>query len=434
MRWYIQDAGVHDFTAGTGGNSGAADAEIAEREEALAQKEKDLAAKEAEQKLLAEQLNTKEKELEEQARSKVKTTDDASRAEKEWADKLADLQHQLDAVRANERDVASKEAEIEKIRQQNDDKTAELWRREQELLQQETAANSDLDRVKAENSNLKQETTRLKKQLDDGRKSSAPKTTEAVEAQELAKLRTENRRLRDLIVDNALKAQDSNRTVDSAPTTKPKQTPRYSTASLSSPQINQSTVSPSPKQIPQSTVSPSSPQINQSTVSLSSPQSNQLNVSPSSPQPVPTRKTGATAPIRTHADGTASPRPSANSSNPIDPSPTASSKASVKPQPTKSVASSKPAAATPKPNEVEQSKEENDRPKQQTAHTQKGRKGLYELPNGANTSPKIVAGPGSKKGSKGQGADEDAIVFNCGHVVHPPPRKLERRVLGIMYE
>jgi len=455
MRWYIQEAGVHDITTGTGGSDGSSGQEAAEKEKALSEKEKvvaekekslaekeqTIAAKEAEQKTQADQLTAKEKELEEQAKAKTETSNDASHPEKEWTDKLADLQRQLDGLRGKEREVASKEAEAQKVRQQNDDKTAELQRREEELKQQNTTATGDADKLKTENSDLKQEMARLKKQLEDSRKPSAPEDSQGVDSQELARLKVENRRLRDLFVDHILKAQDSDRGAAPTPTKAPITSTPAATAPASAPK----------------------------SVSFATPPSEQT-----APKPVPARRNGPAVHDRPHVNGSASPKPSANTSKPSAQPSAATDKPDRKQQPVKSTASTKPSASsqqvselehqpsatTDKPNskpqpvkptastkasssslqlsELEQLKQENNRLKQQAEQSQKekGHKGRSELPNGANAGPKVIARPNSQKGaaSKGQGADEDAIVFNCGHVVHPPPRKLERRVLGIMYE
>ncbi|GAB7346299.1 hypothetical protein MBLNU457_5021t1 [Dothideomycetes sp. NU457] len=452
MRWYIQEAGVHDFTTGAGGSdasSGADFAEkekalserenaLAEKEKALAEKEQSIAAKEADQKTQADQLTAKEKELEEQAKAKTEISDDASQAEKEWTDKLADLQRQLDGLREKEREMASKEVEVQKVRQQNDDKTAELQRKEKELQQQTATTTEDMDKLRDENSDLKQEAARLKKQLEDARKPSTPNAPQAVDSQDSARLKDENRRLRDLFVDHVLKAQDSDRGAASTPSKSPLA----------------STPAAAPASAPKS-------------VSFAAPSPEET-----APKPVPARRNGSAVHDRPHANGTASPKPSANTSRPLKQPSAATDKSSSKPQPVKSAAKPSPSSqqaselehqqssATDKPNsksqpvksaasarplpsspqvsELDQVKQENNRLKQHAEQSQKekGGKGRSELSNGANGSPKVIARPNWQKGaaSKNQGADEDAIVFNCGHVIHPPPRKLERRVLGIMYE
>ncbi|KAF1351946.1 hypothetical protein BDV97DRAFT_397007 [Delphinella strobiligena] len=233
--WYLVDAKASGFkpqgytATGQGEEFQKREAALAEKEQALkeveqreaqlAEKEQRFAAQEAAQKQLADQLATKEKELAELRDSTLKTSDDSSAGEKDLASKATDLQNQLDALRARERDLAAKEAaaseqekQVQKREVELADKQSHIEQALKELQQCASSKNGDSETWKAENDQLKQRIQDLQRQLHDAQESSASPCTHGalVDSEEVSKLRDENARLRDLIV-QALQSHESQR-------------------------------------------------------------------------------------------------------------------------------------------------------------------------------------------------------------------------------
>lgn len=191
--------------------------EVEQREAALAEKEQNFAAQEAAQKQLADQLATKEKELTELRDSTLTTNDDSSTGEKDLASKASDLQNQLDALRERERDLAAKEAAASEQEKQVQNRESELADKQshieqalKELQQSATDGNDDSETWKAENDQLKQQIQDLQTQLHAAQESSASPCTHVEDSEEVSKLRDENARLRDLIM-QALQSHETQR-------------------------------------------------------------------------------------------------------------------------------------------------------------------------------------------------------------------------------
>lgn len=193
--------------------------EVEQREAALAEKEQKVAAQEAAQKQHADQLATKEKELTDLRDSTLKTSDDSSSGEKDLASKADDLQNQLDALRERERDLAAKEAAASEQEKQVQNRESELADKQshveqvlKELQKSATDGNDDSETWKAENDQLKQQIQDLQTQFHAAQESSASPCTHGPleDSEEVSKLRDENARLRDLIV-QALQSHESQR-------------------------------------------------------------------------------------------------------------------------------------------------------------------------------------------------------------------------------
>jgi hypothetical protein len=57
-----------------------------------------------------------------------------------------------------------------------------------------------------------------------------------------------------------------------------------------------------------------------------------------------------------------------------------------------------------------------------------------EVSKTANMSKPRDKNAGRDVGDKKTDGDKDAIRFDCGHVVYPPPRKLRRKMIGMLYD
>jgi hypothetical protein len=136
MLWYLKDANAPGFSPKEWKSSSISQGEdLKAREEALTKKEQETATKEAEQQKFADQLSAKEKELKELQQSTTKPGN-----EKAAGQAQADLQRQLDDLRAKERNSAANEAAIVE--------------REKQALKREAELKKKAAKLKAENARL----------------------------------------------------------------------------------------------------------------------------------------------------------------------------------------------------------------------------------------------------------------------------------------
>jgi hypothetical protein len=139
LLWYIKDANAPGFSPKEWKSiSTAQGGDLKEREEAVTKKEQEIAAKEAEQKTLVDQLAAKEKLLNEQQQSATKPDNEDSAGQAQ-----ADLQRQLEDLRAKERDFAANEAAAAE--------------REKQALKRERELKKNAAKLKAENARLAEE-------------------------------------------------------------------------------------------------------------------------------------------------------------------------------------------------------------------------------------------------------------------------------------
>jgi hypothetical protein len=146
LLWYIQDANAAGFSPKEWKSASAPQGDdLKQREDEIAQKEQDLVAKEAEQKKFADQLAEKEKKLNELQKPATKPGPEKSAGKAQ-----ANLQRQLDDLRAKERDFAASEAAA--------------GEREKQALKREGELKKAAAKLKAENANLLEKLKRASSQ------------------------------------------------------------------------------------------------------------------------------------------------------------------------------------------------------------------------------------------------------------------------------
>lgn len=393
--------------------------DLEKRESALGQKEQDVAAREAAQQKFKSQLDEKEQELAKLQESSTRTGDDASANDQKLREQLAELQRQLDDFRAKDRDLVAQQAKAEQKEKQVRAREAELERMVAELEQLQDDAEKDAAQLRTENEKLSQQLQKAQKASASKASTNTKETT--TDTGELQKIKDENTRLRDLIVQQAFQVQEAQKARRAPPKLATNNSrPSSTNGSTGTP----STKAPSVAGKPASAAAPSpKPQQDPELARLAAENARLINE-------IKNIKSQASKAPATPAGGTAG----ANISSPRRQQSTAAKQAST-PSPTIKTPSS------PSSNNADTIKAENARLKAQRDNLLKKQKALGELSHAATKGVAQSSGalytktPEVKRVlNDGEGGELDAIEFDCGHILHAPPRKIEKRVVGLLYQ
>ncbi|KAK5126151.1 hypothetical protein LTR85_011507 [Meristemomyces frigidus] len=416
------------------GDTDAKQAELQKKLEELKAAEKALAAKEAAMQKREQQNSNKEDELKKQ---------EAELARRQAASQSSPSQPS--PARSAGDDSAAKEAAMKRREQQNSAKETELKKREAELARKQAALEatpqpspaqakagaSEADLLKAENENLKLQ-LRLKdleRQLEEARRaSSGTKATAAPSvgdndgnAGQMAKLKEENARLKNLIAQQVKQKKDGQQ----------QQTPSSKPSSGGAPMVNGAHSGPYPQ----------------------APNAAGPSVNGGSAREVPSAS-GHAAPVngKPSGSGSAGGRPATAANGPSGTAtkdfgrsgtgPQANTPKQRTQQPQGPPSAANGVRGSPngvKPNSSPApSKEAVSKPGKAGAT---GKQPPTSSPNKQDqTSKNALAAaskprdPATKPVSSVAEDDEDVIRFSCGHVAYPPPRKLRKKMVGVLYE
>jgi len=295
----------------------------------------------------------------------------------------------MQKLRSRERDVAAKEAASTQQDKQLAEKQADLERRERQLKQSSSQSPAGgMGQLKAENAHIKQQLQNMQTQLAQLGQSFAS-------AEDADQLKAEIARLKELVAQQAM---------DMYQAQKARQQPARPATGADA-KVNGSPSQPSPKQ----TTAP-----NASKPSFAKP-TQQLPGSGAARAPVESsnKLSGSTSHPKSNAVATGPPPGVAT--GPANGS-----------GPSKGAAKTKP-SADKSSNEIEQLKRQMEEAMQKLQALSSAKGGSSKGTNASHRVPQPVK-------SKLERETDDLVVYECGHVMHAPPRKIDRRVVGIVYD
>ncbi|KAL1303198.1 hypothetical protein AAFC00_006619 [Neodothiora populina] len=416
---------------------------VQKREADLNEKEQELAAKETTQQKLKDQLDAKEEELASTQRALRETSDESSKERQDWAKRQADLQQQFDDRRSRERDLASDEAVVAQRKAQVKERDADLTEREEDLNRR----GKDLDRREAEaredSSELAAEVERLHKELHDALTqlkraqeafsiANSRANNSAIDRKDMKKLKDENTRLRDTIAESS--TTSSLRPNDSPTNDQDMTKLKDENARLRDLTIQQSLqlqeASKQQKRAPPK-LGPSRSRNGSLSGSVASRTPTVHSAPPLSAPKVPTHAPAGISktprPLGFRTDTNAQKLPSGgNIANSGVKTTTKTQAPKLQQRPDGNRTASPSSLVT----ENQQQREDALKLKQ------KKQKALNDLSSAAKKGVASSSGALYTKAPSVRNFDDasDAVEFECGHVLFAPPRKIEKRVVGYLYE
>ncbi|KAK5125357.1 hypothetical protein LTR85_000466 [Meristemomyces frigidus] len=418
-------------------DTSAQQAEIKRKQDEVSAAQRDLAAKTAAMEEREAQNNAREQDLKEkeaELERKQSTPELDAGTSEDTSAQQAELQRKQEEVSAAENDLATKTAAAKKQEQQNNEKEDALRRKEAEFerkrnMPQPNGGATELDRLQAINDNsklqllnkdLQGQLTECQNHRDDAAAASA-----AANDERIAKFKEENDRLKKLIAQQVRQKQNEG--------PQPPSKSAKSTAPSMNGTLTEGT-NASGKPTGETARGAENHGLASSTNGTSSDVA--VNGAITALPKAGGSKTAANMSAARRVNGTVPasiPPPrnqhsaSSNSSKPrkLD------RRRPEDPRPKPAEAASK---SSPKPQtEAERLRAENARLKQEQAKRQ-----------APTAAPSSSAKPGraglAAAASRGPGADDaghqddDGIHYNCGHAAYPPPRKVRRKVVGLLYE
>lgn len=433
--------------------------DLEQREAAMKEAEQEAEAQKAAQQKQADQLTAKEKEIAEKQSSRP------GRDGEDTSGQQAELQKKVDELRKAEQDLAAKEAAMAKREQQSATKENELKEREAELARQKANPQppgaSVKELLQAENDNLKLQlkVKDLEKQLEEAKRPSKvtpPKiAANGQDRDHLAKLRDENARLKNLIAQQVRqKDKDKAGLTSDRPTSQtPNSANGTSVPSKATNPVRKENTSAASK----TTTGPTKANTSAARGSASKALAPTINGAPKLRQPSTAAQTkGAPSPPDS-ARGTQHPSAAARADDSLPPpNGDAAELDRLQKQNARLQASndkSRTTGAKPKapstskqPSELERLRAENAALMQEQQDLAKGVKFVNGTKGGPgrgdDDTPSKAAlsnasDPQAPCGHKGHEVTEeynDGYKFDCGHYAHLPPRKLNKRMVGYLYE